>query len=40
MGAYLDNEYPGQLGNTKYLSRYDLEGLDNSTKATRQTLKI
>ena len=40
MVAYLDSEYPGQLDTTNYLSRYDLGGLANCTKGTRQTLQI
>ena len=40
MLAYLDSEYPGQRDTTNYLSRYDLEGLAKSTKASRQILEI
>jgi len=40
MVAYLDSEYLGQVDTRNYLSRYDLGGLANCTKATRQTVKI
>jgi len=40
MVAYLDSEYLGQLDTRNDLSRYNLGGLANCTKATRQMLEI